>query len=58
MFILEVIHMQEKCGKCHGTGNVTFNLGVTGHTVVRCAVCHGTGHFNLNHESQVSGHAS
>ncbi len=38
--------MQEKCGNCQGTGNVAFNLGVTGHTIVRCAVCHGTGHFN------------
>jgi DnaJ-class molecular chaperone len=46
--------MQEKCGNCQGTGNVTFNLGVTGHTVVRCAFCHGTGHFNLTHKSQAN----
>ncbi len=56
--------MEEKCGNCHGTGNVVFALGVTGHTVVRCAICHGTGHFNHGtghfdmHKSQVCGHAS
>jgi excinuclease UvrABC ATPase subunit len=44
--------MEGKCGNCQGTGNVTFSLGMIGHTQVRCAVCHGTGHFNLTtHQS-------